>query len=57
MKLFKTKGKEEKERAERNKQLGLHPNAILISDMPLRRRVMWHGPDINDPNHFPDPRD
>jgi hypothetical protein len=56
MKLFKPKGKEEKERAERNKARGLHPNAILLSEMPLRRHTVWHGPDIGDPNQFPDPR-
>ncbi len=45
--------KEEKERAERNKERGLHPNAILLSEMPLRRRTIWHGPNIGDPNSFP----
>jgi len=45
--------KEEKERVERNKERGLHPNAILLTEMPLRRRTVWHGPDPNDPASFP----
>ncbi len=57
MKLFNPKAKQEAERAKKNKAKGLHPNAVLLSEMPLRRKTVRHGPDLNDPNYFPDPHD